>query len=345
MLFPKKKHARADDKKTAESIVDFVTSSVIKSMCEALYVNAGSLSGGIFSCEGASVTQGETRLSGHYGLGLNFYTHFTSPIRRYADIMVHRQLLGILESLGDGSGLKQIQLPPKEGILNSNVCIDYSDRSNIQKDSSLATSDFILPEGVKSNSSGPSAVIPQSMAPVLRNLASPDKSPQPVIQPLYVASDNNENIISISEDDFLNDLLSDPVGSSLPWDDSFLDNLLEGNTDNEDFEIRARQLESCADSSLDFLLDLPVPGPILTPINVTSSALPLALVPSRDTSKPGKSSKSGISMGAPSHDTPDSRLMKQKETVSPYTSKYTSSISCPATSFLDHCIFLIMFLL
>lgn len=41
----------------------------------------------------------DTKNLGHYGLGFQYYAHFTSPIRRYADLMVHRILFQELEHL------------------------------------------------------------------------------------------------------------------------------------------------------------------------------------------------------------------------------------------------------
>lgn len=40
------------------------------------------------------LAQYSTENIGHYGLGLEHYTHFTSPIRRYIDLIVHRVLMG-----------------------------------------------------------------------------------------------------------------------------------------------------------------------------------------------------------------------------------------------------------
>jgi ribonuclease R len=47
--------------------------------------------------------------AGHFGLNLARYSHFTSPIRRYADLIVHRSLIKVLGLGAGGMGEEEVQ--------------------------------------------------------------------------------------------------------------------------------------------------------------------------------------------------------------------------------------------
>ena len=75
-----------------------------------------------YVCSGEQPMEGEEGSKNpfeHYGLGIAYYTHFTSPIRRYADIIVHRQLLQSIEMDREkgkrGNGEEEEKEKEKEG--------------------------------------------------------------------------------------------------------------------------------------------------------------------------------------------------------------------------------------
>lgn len=65
---------------------DLIAKVVVKSMAKAIYT---------------------TKNIGHYGLAFKYYTHFTSPIRRYPDMMVHRLVKRYLK----GEKIKEEERP------------------------------------------------------------------------------------------------------------------------------------------------------------------------------------------------------------------------------------------
>jgi ribonuclease R len=69
-----------------------------------------------------------TDVKGHFGLAFNHYTHFTSPIRRYPDMMVHRMLQHYLD---EGKHLNKAEFEEK--------CVHSSEREKRAADAERAS--------------------------------------------------------------------------------------------------------------------------------------------------------------------------------------------------------------
>lgn len=94
----------------------------------------------------------------HYGLASEIYTHFTSPIRRYADLLVHRQLSYAIGFDGQGSEIFD------QGLRNKNklegVCKNLNFRHRNAQLAGRASVEYYVGQALKTRGEhAPSSVI------------------------------------------------------------------------------------------------------------------------------------------------------------------------------------------
>ena len=74
---------------------------------------------------------------GHFGLNLKDYCHFTSPIRRYADLMIHRLLLDALEGTHHRERIQEHMVEVCEHISQTEQDSMWAEREAIERFASL----------------------------------------------------------------------------------------------------------------------------------------------------------------------------------------------------------------
>ncbi|OAL21888.1 hypothetical protein AYO20_11289 [Fonsecaea nubica] len=83
----------------------------------------------------------------HYGLASEIYTHFTSPIRRYADLLVHRQLAYAIGYDGQGSEVVDFDLRNKRKL--ERVCQNLNFRHRNAQLAGRASIEYYVGQALK----------------------------------------------------------------------------------------------------------------------------------------------------------------------------------------------------
>ncbi len=105
-------------------ILSFIQNFEFRDLIEAVAMKA--LKKAVYSTENR----------GHFGLAMDAYTHFTSPIRRYPDLVVHRLLKRTLESAGTSGRRRGRRSARTDGLTRflEKTCAHASERERLASD-------------------------------------------------------------------------------------------------------------------------------------------------------------------------------------------------------------------
>ncbi|CEP21260.1 dis3 [Cyberlindnera jadinii] len=82
----------------------------------------------------------------HYGLAVDIYTHFTSPIRRYCDVVAHRQLAGAI-------GYEPLDLGHRDKSKMETICKNLNKRHRNAQFAGRASIEYYVGQVMKNNES------------------------------------------------------------------------------------------------------------------------------------------------------------------------------------------------